>query len=114
MQFNRNSSFHSLPEVAEEKQLRNRTKIITAGQWWFNFALTLVGFAVAIAANIFVKQVANVEIKPTLLQVLISLSILFTGWLPVQLFCYIWQSAYFHILIPTAERNLQAVHLSVL
>ncbi|NLM09868.1 MAG: ABC transporter permease [Clostridiaceae bacterium] len=52
-----------LPEVAEEKQLRNRTKIITAGQWWFNFALTLVGFAVAIAANIFVKQVANVEIK---------------------------------------------------
>ena len=45
------------------KQQYGRLKTVSAKNWGTNFALTLIGFTVAIAANIMVKQVANVEIK---------------------------------------------------
>lgn len=48
---------------AKEKPLRKRQKLISVKQWGVHFALTLIGFAVAIVANLLVKQVANVEIK---------------------------------------------------
>lgn len=55
----------SLPilTAAETKQLSRKTKIITAKQWSLYFALTLSGFAAAIAVNVLVKQVADVTIK---------------------------------------------------
>lgn len=52
-----------LSETFEEKQLHRKTKNMTAGQWWFSFSLTLAGFTAAIAANLFVKQTADMEIK---------------------------------------------------
>lgn len=45
------------------KQQYGKLKTVSAQNWSTNFVLTLAGFAVAIAANILVKQVANVEIK---------------------------------------------------
>jgi len=38
-------------------------KVITSKDWFFYYVLTVTGFIIAIAANIFVKQVADVEIK---------------------------------------------------
>ncbi|AGC68959.1 putative nitrate/sulfonate/bicarbonate ABC transporter permease protein [Thermoclostridium stercorarium subsp. stercorarium DSM 8532] len=48
---------------AEERQLRQKTKIISPARWWLSFSITLAGFAAAIAVNLFVRQIADVEIK---------------------------------------------------
>ncbi|NLE27212.1 MAG: ABC transporter permease [Clostridiaceae bacterium] len=45
------------------KQKYGKLKTVSAQNWGANFVLTLIGFAVAISANILVKQVADVEIK---------------------------------------------------
>jgi len=50
-------------EAAGNEHLRKKSKIITSVRWWLNFSLTLSGFAAAVAVNILVKQIANVEIK---------------------------------------------------
>jgi len=49
--------------AAKAKPLPKNQKHVTTGQWGVHMALTLGGFAVAIAANILVKQIADVEIK---------------------------------------------------
>lgn len=45
------------------KQRYGKLKTVSVQNWGANFVLTLTGFSVAIAANILVKQVADVEIK---------------------------------------------------
>ncbi|MBM7685674.1 ABC transporter permease [Defluviitalea raffinosedens] len=49
--------------VFKVKQHHKRYKLISDKEWKFSFVLTLVGFVIAIAVNLFVKQVADVEIK---------------------------------------------------
>lgn len=45
------------------KQQHKGQKIVSTKEWGAYFVLTLIGFAIAIASNLFVKQIANVEIK---------------------------------------------------
>lgn len=52
----------SLPILKEKLRHRDK-KVISAKKWFVYYALTLMGFAVAIASNVLVKQVADVEIK---------------------------------------------------
>lgn len=49
--------------VFKVKQQHKGQKIVSTKEWGIHFALTLIGFAIAIAANLLVKQVADVEIK---------------------------------------------------
>ncbi len=54
--------FAALP-VSKVKQRHKGLKIVSNKEWGIYFVLTLIGFSIAIAANLIVKQIADVEIK---------------------------------------------------
>lgn len=53
---------YALPKF-KVKLMHRGQKVISTKDWFLYYALTLIGFAVAFASNILVKQVADIEIK---------------------------------------------------
>lgn len=49
--------------IFKTKKDKIQLKNLSDKQWFFYFILTLLGFLIAIAANKFIRQMANVEIK---------------------------------------------------
>lgn len=58
-----NQSYLPTLSLSKTKLIQKGKKIIPAKEWIAYYILTLAGFAAAIAANVFVKQVAEIEIK---------------------------------------------------